>query len=180
MAPVKGMRLRGTSEVRLGQHGVIGDREFLVIGEDANLVLASRAPALLQVEPDWIQDAGFRRDKRIEELDELGYMELDRRGAELLFQVLTERGTLCRCDREHRPFSGWTKTFTDPGPCAAIVDRLTFAGRSSKLAPPATGSLRAGRSGPSAANPRLAETRAGARGAGKIVTCVTCRRHGVR
>ena len=26
------------------------------------------------------------------------------------------------------PFSGWTKTFTDPRLCAAIVDRLTFAG----------------------------------------------------
>ena len=26
-------------------------------------------------------------------------------------------------------FSGWTKTFTDPRLCAAIVDRLTFAGQ---------------------------------------------------
>jgi DNA replication protein DnaC len=25
-------------------------------------------------------------------------------------------------------FSGWTKTFTDPRLCAAIVDRLTFNG----------------------------------------------------
>ena len=25
-------------------------------------------------------------------------------------------------------FSGWTKTFTDPRLCAAIVDRLTFGG----------------------------------------------------
>ena len=25
-------------------------------------------------------------------------------------------------------FSGWTKTFTDPRLCAAIVDRLRFAG----------------------------------------------------
>jgi DNA replication protein DnaC len=25
-------------------------------------------------------------------------------------------------------FSGWTKTFTDPRLCAAIVDRLTFHG----------------------------------------------------
>lgn len=25
-------------------------------------------------------------------------------------------------------FSGWTKTFTDPRLCAAIVDRLTFDG----------------------------------------------------
>jgi DNA replication protein DnaC len=25
-------------------------------------------------------------------------------------------------------FGGWTTTFTDPRPCAAIVDRLTFHG----------------------------------------------------
>jgi hypothetical protein len=27
------------------------------------------------------------------------------------------------------PFSGWTKTFTDPRLCAAVVDRLTLAGQ---------------------------------------------------
>ncbi len=62
-------------------------------------------------------------------IDELGYMELDRRGAELLFQVLTEReenNSVAIASNES--FSGWTKTFTDPRLCAAIVDRLTFAG----------------------------------------------------
>jgi len=39
IAPVKGMRLHGTSKIRLGQHGVIGDREFLIIGEDGTLLL---------------------------------------------------------------------------------------------------------------------------------------------
>src|ERR1700756_1325222 len=53
VAPVKGMRLRRTSEVELGRHGVIGDREFLVIGEDGKLLLTGRTPALLQVEPAW-------------------------------------------------------------------------------------------------------------------------------
>jgi uncharacterized protein len=53
IAPVKGMRLHGTSEIRLGQHGVIGDREFLVIGEDGTLLLTTRTPALLQIEPAW-------------------------------------------------------------------------------------------------------------------------------
>ncbi len=56
-------------------------------------------------------------------------MELDRNGAELLFQVPTER-------EENNPiaiasnesFSGCTKTFTDPGLCTPIVDRLTFNG----------------------------------------------------
>jgi DNA replication protein DnaC len=61
-------------------------------------------------------------------LDELGYMELDRRGAELLFQVLTEREERSAIAiASNEPFSGWTKTFTDPRLCAAIVDRLTFA-----------------------------------------------------
>ena len=53
IAPVKGMRLQGTSEIRLGRHGVTGDREFLVIEEDGKLLLTSRAPAMLQVEPAW-------------------------------------------------------------------------------------------------------------------------------
>ena len=62
-------------------------------------------------------------------LDELGYMELDRRGAELLFQVLTEREeTASVAIASNESFSGWTKTFTDPRLCAAIVDRLTFGG----------------------------------------------------
>ena len=62
-------------------------------------------------------------------IDELGYMALDRRGAELLFQVLTEReekNSVAIASNES--FSGWTKTFTDPRLCAAIVDRLTFGG----------------------------------------------------
>lgn len=53
IAPVKGMRLRLTSAIRLGQHGVIGDREFLVIGPDGKLLLTSRTPALLDIEPAW-------------------------------------------------------------------------------------------------------------------------------
>lgn len=62
-------------------------------------------------------------------IDELGYMELDRRGAELLFQVLTEREeTNAIAIASNQPFSGWTRTFTDPRLCAAIIDRLTFAG----------------------------------------------------
>ncbi|MGV9883693.1 ATP-binding protein, partial [Streptomyces sp. NPDC003006] len=57
------------------------------------------------------------------------HMELDRRGAELLFQVLTEReekNSMAIASNES--FSSWTKTFTDPRLCAAIVDRLTFGG----------------------------------------------------
>jgi DNA replication protein DnaC len=72
-------------------------------------------------------------------LDELGYMELDRHGAELLFQVLTEREERSAIAiASNEPFSGWTKTFTDPRLCAAIVDRLTFAGQIIELAPAPT------------------------------------------
>lgn len=56
-------------------------------------------------------------------------LELDRRGAEMLFQVLTEReekNSVAIASNES--FGGWTKTFTDPRLCAAIVDRLTFNG----------------------------------------------------
>jgi len=56
-------------------------------------------------------------------------MELDKRGAELLFQVLTEREEKTAVAiASNDSFSGWTKTFTDPRLCAAIVDRLTFGG----------------------------------------------------
>lgn len=60
-------------------------------------------------------------------LDEFGYLELDKTGAKLLFQLFT--------DREERraiaiatnaPFSEWPKTFTDQRLCRAIVDRMTF------------------------------------------------------
>ncbi|MGI5171457.1 IS21-like element helper ATPase IstB [Spirillospora sp. CA-253888] len=62
-------------------------------------------------------------------IDELGYMELDRHGAELLFQVLTEREENASVAiASNESFGGWTKTFTDPRLCAAIVDRLTFGG----------------------------------------------------
>ncbi|MFI6991734.1 ATP-binding protein [Nonomuraea wenchangensis] len=62
-------------------------------------------------------------------IDEPGYMELDRHGAELLFQVLTEReGTNSVAIASNESFSGWTKTFTEPRLCAAIVDRLTYGG----------------------------------------------------
>ncbi len=60
---------------------------------------------------------------------EQAFVPLDRRGAELLFQVLTEREeTNSVAIASNESFSGWTKTFTDPRLCAAIVDRLTFGG----------------------------------------------------
>ena len=86
---------------------------------------------LVEAADDRILSKTIARYGRVDLLciDELGYMELDRRGAELLFQVLTEReekASLAIASNES--FGGWTKTFTDPRLCAAIVDRLTFGG----------------------------------------------------
>ncbi|MHB1820789.1 MAG: ATP-binding protein [Streptosporangiaceae bacterium] len=39
------------------------------------------------------------------------------------------REPLVHAIASNEPFSAWTKTFTDPRLCAAIVDRLTFAGQ---------------------------------------------------
>lgn len=60
-------------------------------------------------------------------VDELGYLHLDPRGAELLFQVLTERDERASVAvATNAPFSEWANTFSDPRLCAAIIDRLTF------------------------------------------------------
>jgi DNA replication protein DnaC len=60
-------------------------------------------------------------------LDELGYVHLDPKGAELLFQVITEREERASIAvASNAPFSEWGQTFTDPRLTAAVVDRLTF------------------------------------------------------
>ena len=59
--------------------------------------------------------------------DELGYLGLDQKGAELLFQVLTERDERASVAvASNAPFSEWGRTFGDPRLSAAVVDRLTF------------------------------------------------------
>ncbi len=60
-------------------------------------------------------------------VDELGYVGLDPRGAELLFQILTEREERSSVAvASNCPFSEWGRTFADPRLAAAVVDRLTF------------------------------------------------------
>ena len=60
-------------------------------------------------------------------VDELGYIKLDSRGAELLFQVLTEREEKNSvATASNLPFSEWGQIITDPRLVAAVVDRLTF------------------------------------------------------
>jgi DNA replication protein DnaC len=60
-------------------------------------------------------------------LDEIGYLTLDPRDAELLFQVITareERASIACAS--NAPSSEWGNTFTDPRLAAAVIDRLTF------------------------------------------------------
>ena len=60
-------------------------------------------------------------------LDELGYVQLDTRGAELLFQILTEREERSSvATATNLPFSEWGKIVPDARLVAAIIDRLTF------------------------------------------------------
>jgi hypothetical protein len=94
-----------------------GDSAALIVGGAAGAQVSGGQSAYVGVSIDLLC------------IDELGYMELDRRGAELLFQALTEReekNSVAIASNES--FGGWTKTFTDPRLCAAIVDRLTFGG----------------------------------------------------
>jgi DNA replication protein DnaC len=60
-------------------------------------------------------------------LDELGYVKLDSRGSELLFQILTEREEKASIAvASNLPFSEWGGIIPDPRLVAAIIDRLTF------------------------------------------------------
>jgi uncharacterized protein YcbX len=60
IAPVKGMRLLPAREIHVSEHGVTGDREFLVVGAgDGTLLLTTKTPALLNVEPAWDADRGI-------------------------------------------------------------------------------------------------------------------------
>jgi DNA replication protein DnaC len=60
-------------------------------------------------------------------LDEFGYLDLDKAGSNLLFQIFTDREERrSMAVASNAPFSEWQKTFTDPRLCNAVVDRLTF------------------------------------------------------
>ena len=60
-------------------------------------------------------------------LDELGYVQLDARGSELLLQILTEREQKVSVAlASNLPFSESGIVIPDPRLVAAIVDRVTF------------------------------------------------------
>ena len=123
----------------IGYSGTGTSRLLIATGTEAAMAgfrvkytLASKlANELVEAADEKILTKTIARYGRIDLLciDELGYMQLDRPGAELLFQVLTERDEKNSVAiASNDSFAGWGKTFTDPRLCAAIVDRLTFGG----------------------------------------------------
>jgi uncharacterized protein len=53
VVPVKGMRLQSATEIELGDHGVLGDRDFLVVDGEGALLITARYPGLVRIEPSW-------------------------------------------------------------------------------------------------------------------------------
>jgi DNA replication protein DnaC len=73
-------------------------------------------------------------------LDELGFVQIDPRGAEPLFQINTKREELASmATATDVPLSEWGAVFPDARLVAAIVDRVTSTHTSSKPAPSPTG-----------------------------------------
>ncbi|UXY17520.1 ATP-binding protein [Streptomyces cynarae] len=128
----------GTSSGLSNVRGQLGDEGLVTLARPARSGLPNRSLQATKLVNELVEAADEKqlsktiaRYGRVDLLciDELGCMELDRHGAALLFQVLTEReekNSVAIASNES--FRGWTKTFTDPRLCAAIVARLTFNG----------------------------------------------------
>jgi len=59
-------------------------------------------------------------------LDEVGYVPFAQVGAELLFQVISERAERATLViTPNLPFSEWTQVFTSARLCKALLDRIT-------------------------------------------------------
>lgn len=127
----------GTPVVLLGDSGT--GKSHLLIGTgmaacDAGrrvryTTAASLVNELAEAADERLLSRVVARYGRVELLlvDELGYLSLDDRGAELLFQVLTEREERASVAvATNSPFGEWGRTFRDPRLAAAVVDRLTF------------------------------------------------------
>jgi DNA replication protein DnaC len=128
---------RGEPLVLLGDSGTGKSHLLIALGVAAchqgrsvrYTTAAALANELVEAADDRALAKAIARYGRLELLclDELGYLHLDPRGAELLFQVLTEREERASVAvASNAPFSEWGSTFTDPRLAAAVVDRLTF------------------------------------------------------
>ncbi|WP_336216741.1 ATP-binding protein [Nonomuraea sp. LPB2021202275-12-8] len=121
----------------IGDSGTGKSHLLIALGTEAAMaefrvkyVLASKlANELVEAADELILNKTIARYGRYDLLciGELGYMKFDKRGADLLFQLLTEREeTASVAIASNEGFGGWTKTFAEPRLCAAIVDRLTY------------------------------------------------------
>ncbi|MGH3966358.1 MAG: IS21-like element helper ATPase IstB [Pseudonocardiaceae bacterium] len=128
---------RGQPVVLLGDSGT--GKSHLLIGIGVTACEAGRSVRyttaaglvneLVEAADDRALTRALARYARLDLLlvDELGYLHLDPRGAELLFQVITDREERASIAiATNAPFSEWGHTFTDPRLAAAVVDRLTF------------------------------------------------------
>jgi DNA replication protein DnaC len=69
-------------------------------------------------------------------LDEVGYVQIDPRGAELLFQIITEREERASIGlASNLPFSEWGAVVPDPRLVAAIVGGRWAVGRDPLVSP---------------------------------------------
>ncbi|MFD4376615.1 IS21-like element helper ATPase IstB [Streptomyces sp. NPDC058486] len=60
-------------------------------------------------------------------LDEFGHLDLDKKGAKLLFQFFTEREERkATAVATNSPFNEWDSIFNEPRLCASIADRIAF------------------------------------------------------
>ena len=128
---------RGEPVVAIGDPGTGKTHLLIALGvaacEQGRRVRYTTAAALVNELAEAADDRALSRTiaryGRVDLLliDELGYLHLDPRGAELLFQVLTEREERASVAvASNAPFSEWGQTFPDPRLAAAVVDRLTY------------------------------------------------------
>jgi hypothetical protein len=86
-----------------------------------------RGPKILGIVPPG-GEVGRGRAGTVAVMAELGYLELDRRGAGLLFKAVTGQERNSAAIASNESFSGWAKTFTGPKGCPVIPDgRATTA-----------------------------------------------------
>ncbi|MFG1711149.1 IS21-like element helper ATPase IstB [Nonomuraea sp. M3C6] len=115
----------------IGDSGTGKSHLLIALGAEAAMaeyrvkyVLAAKlVNELVEAADELILNKTIARYRRFDLLciDELGYMELDKRGADLPFQVLTDREeTASVAIASNKSFGGWTKTFTEPRLCAVI------------------------------------------------------------
>jgi DNA replication protein DnaC len=101
----------------LAQHKVL----FATAMDMINQLIAAEADKTLLKKLHFYQSQDFLA------IDELGYLPLDKQGANLFFQVISARhGKKSTMITTNRPFANWGKIFDSTTVATAIVDRLVY------------------------------------------------------